>query len=406
MISIIQIKKDFPIFSTHPELVYLDSAAMSLKPKQVIDAVNGYYSEYSANVFRGIYALSEKATAEYEKVRNKVAIFINAHSQKEIIFVRNTTEAINLVAYSWGEKNIGKQTEIITTIMEHHSNFIPWQQLCLKKGGLLKVINVDETGVLDEGQLERAVTKDTRLLAITYVSNALGTINPLKKIIRGVKRKNPHILVLVDAAQAVPHLPVDVQDLGCDFFTFSGQKMLGPTGAGILWGKYEILKNMPPFLYGGEMMKEVYLDKTVFSDPPHRFEAGTPHIAGVIGLGAAIDYLNNVGMDNIRSHEQDLISYAIGKLEKIKGLTLYGSKNIKIRSGVLTFSIKGIHPHDIAQILDEGHICVRSGHHCAMPLHIYLKQQATVRATFYLYNSKQDVDRLVAGVERVIKLFS
>lgn len=400
------IKKDFSIFSTQPDLVYLDSAAMSLKPTHVIDAINEYYSDYSANVFRGIYKLSERATAAYENSRKKIASFINAADEREVIFVRNTSEAINLVAYTWGRKQIRKNGEIITTIMEHHSNFIPWQQLCLEKDGLLKVIQIDTAGILNYEQLLDAVTKNTQLLAITYVSNALGTINPLKKIIKQVKKRNPDVLVLIDAAQAVPHLPVDVQDLGCDFFAFSGQKMLGPTGAGVLWGKYGLLKSMPPFLYGGEMMKEVFVNKTIFADPPHKFEAGTPHIAGVIGLGAAVDYLNKIGMNNIRDHERDLMSYAISNFDKIKQLTLYGSRDVEKRSGVLTFTIQGIHPHDIAQVLDEQHICVRAGHHCAMPLHTCLKQQATVRATFYLYNTKNDVDQLVEGLKYAISLFS
>jgi cysteine desulfurase/selenocysteine lyase len=417
------IKKDFPIFDYHPDLVYLDSAAMSLKPRSVITAVDEYYRQYSANVFRGIYKLSEKATVEYEKTRRKVARFINAATEKEIIFVRNTTEAINLVAYAWGRLNIDHRDEMVTTVMEHHSNFVPWQVLAHEVGATFKIIDIDNDGYLDLGsdklkikneklkiaiqnsKLDQIITKKTKILALTYVSNVLGTIVPVKKIIRMAKKINPKIITMVDAAQAVPHLSVDVQDLGCDFLAFSGQKMLGPTGAGVLWGKKELLEEMPPFLFGGEMIREVYLKRTVFAESPHKFEAGTPHIAGVIGLGAAVDYLEGIGMDVIQKHEKELTEYALAELQQIKNLTIYGPQDTKAKSGVIIFNMKGIHPHDVAQILDENHICVRSGHHCAMPLHLRLGVPATLRATFYIYNAKEDIDKLIAALARVKKIF-
>jgi len=402
MLNTTTIKKDFPIFRNQQDFVYLDSAAMSLKPRSVIDAVEAYYEQYSANVFRGIYKISEKATKIYEQTREKVAVFINAKSEKEVIFLRNSTEAINLVAYTWGRTHIDKKSEIVTTILEHHSNFVPWQQLIIENGAVLKIINIDESGKLILDQVGQIITKKTKLLAITYVSNAIGTINPLREIIKEVKRKNSDIIVLVDGAQAVPHIKVDVQDLGCDFFVFSGQKMLGPTGAGVLWGREELLEEMSPFLFGGEMIKEVYLDRTVFADLPHKFEAGTPHIAGVIGLGAAIDYLTQIGMDQIRLHEKKLYSYAQEKLRKLDTVVLYGPNSQEERSGVILFTMKSaVHPHDVAQILDELNICVRSGHHCTMPLHERLDLSSTIRASLYLYNTMDDIDKLVKGLQRV-----
>lgn len=423
MFDLNKIKNDFPIFRFYPNLTYLDSAAMSLKPQMVIEAVGRYYNQYSANVFRGIYKLSEKATEEYEKVREKVARFINANEAKEVIFVRNTTEAINLIAYAWGRLNIEKGDEIVTTIMEHHSNFVPWQQLAFEIGADFKIIDIDDEGslslTLDKFKiqnsnlktiknlklLENIITKRTKILALTYVSNVLGTINPVKEIIKLAKKINPKIITVVDAAQAVPHLKVDVKDLNCDFLAFSGQKILGPTGAGVLWGRRRLLELMPPFLFGGEMIREVYLNKTIFAQVPHKFEAGTPHIAGVFGLGAAIDYLDKIGMEKIYQHEKNLIQYALSKLDQIKEVTIYGPKDINNRVGVISFNIKKVHPHDVAAILDEENICVRSGHHCAMPLHTRLKINASVRASFYLYNDKEDVNKLINGLLRVKKLF-
>ena len=389
MIDALKLRKDFPQFNRtiHGKpIVYLDSTATSLKPRQVIDKENEYYTRYTANIFRGIYTISEEATKEYEDVRIKTAKFIHAPRPEEIIFTRNTTESINLVAYS-----LIHGDEVVASIMEHHSNFVPWQQL-----GNLKVWHMD-------GDLEKLITRKTKLFAITAVSNVLGTINPIKEIVRTIKKINPKCFVLVDAAQAVPHMPADVTDWGADFVAFSSHKMLGPTGVGILWGKYELLDAMKPFQYGGEMIKEVRVEKTIFKEVPHKFEAGTPHIAGVIGFGAAIDYLEKLGMDNIRRHEEEIVSYAMGELGKVPGLTMYGPKK---RAGVIAFTLKSAHAHDIAQILDEDNICIRSGNHCAMPLHLSMGIAATARASFYVYTTKSDVDALVAGLNKVNKLFS
>ena len=410
------IKKDFPIFQNHPELVYLDSTATSLKPQIVIDALNDYYTKYSANVFRGIYKISEEATANYEEARGKIAKFINSKRNEEVIFVRSTTEAINLVAYSWGRLNMRENDEIVTTIMEHHSNFVPWQQLAAENGGLFKVIDINEDGTLqfdysNNRTNDAVITSRTKLVAITQVSNVLGTINLIKDIIREVKRINPGCLVLVDGAQAMLHMKVDVQDLGCDFYAFSGHKMLGPTGIGVLWGKYELLEAMTPFNFGGEMIREVHVDRTEFKKPPHKFEAGTPHIAGAIGLGAAVLYLENIGIENIRQSEVELIVYALKKLKSLKSVEVYGPSDPTYRGGIIAFNLRDkrgklIHGHDVAQILDEDDICIRSGHHCAMPLHERLRLPSSARASLTLYNTKEDVDRLMKGLEKVHTVFN
>lgn len=415
------IKGDFPIFESKSELCYLDSTATSLKPRIVIDAINEYYRNYSANVFRGIYKISEEATAKYEAARKKMADFINAQSRDEIIFVRSATEAINLVAYAWGEQNIKENDEIVVTIMEHHSNFVPWQQLAEEKGAILRVVDIDDQGylfslgaskgrTLPTGRV-RPLSRKTKLLALTHVSNVLGTINPIKEIVKEVKRANPNCLVLVDGAQAVPHMKVDVQDLGCDFYVFSSHKMFGPTGIGVLWGNYELLTMMSPFNLGGEMIQEVYIEKTTFKKPPHKFEAGTPHIAGAIGLGAALDYLGSLGMDAIRSHEIKLTEYTLNQFNNLDYATVYGPNETLKKGGVIAFNLftksgKLIHGHDVAQILDKEHICIRSGHHCAMPLHKRLGVVATARASFSIYNTIEDVDKLMGGLERVRDVFS
>lgn len=406
-------RSDFPLLQQkidRKRIVYLDSTATALKPKPVIDALNSYYTEYTANVFRGLHQLSEKATQEYENAREKVASFINAKSAEEIIFTRSTTEAINLVAYAWGRLNIGEGDEIVTTIMEHHSNFVPWQQLCAENGATLKVIDINEDGFLQIPKSKskiKTVIQNAKLLAIAHVSNVLGTINPIKKIVQAVKRANPKCLVSVDGAQAVPHMKVDVQDLGCDFYAFSGHKMLGPTGIGVLWGRKELLEQMAPFNFGGEMISEVHLEKTIFKHPPHKFEAGTPHIAGVIGLGEAVDYLQSIEMKKIRDHEIELTEYALGKLKEIREIRVYGPKKIEKRGGVIAFNLiskrgKLIHPHDVAQILNEDNICTRSGHHCAMPLHERLEVPASARTSFYIYNTKEDVEMLLKGLKKVL----
>lgn len=389
-----RIKQDFPIFARKINgrpIVYLDSTATSLKPQAVIDKENEYYTQYTANIFRGIYTLSEEATAEYEAVRVKVAKFIGATKADEIIFTRNTTESINLVAAGIG-KTLQIGDEVVTSVMEHHSNFVPWQQRAMRKGVSFRVWN-------GEDSLETIITRRTKVFAITAVSNVLGTINPIKEIVQKVKSINPQCLVVVDAAQAVPHMKVDVLDWGADFAAFSSHKMLGPTGVGVLWGKKEELEKLSPYQYGGEMITEVYVEKTLFKPPPYKFEAGTPNIAGVIGLGAAIDYLENLGMDAVRQHEKEITSYALASL---KYLTIYGPEE---RCGVIAFTMKGVHAHDIAQVLDEDNICIRSGNHCAMPLHTHLGIPATARISFYIYTTKEDIDSLVEGLEKVKKKF-
>jgi len=408
MINLKDIKNQFPIFKHQPGLVYLDSTATSLKPKIVIDKINEYYSEYSANVFRGIYPMSEKATAEFEETRGVVSKFINANNSQEIIFTRNVTESLNLLAYSLGRKIINPGDEIVTTIMEHHSNFVPWQVLAEEVGATFKIIDIDEDGNLEfkiqnSELLKQIITKKTKILTLTYVSNVLGTINPIKEIISTAKSINPNIIAIIDAAQAVPHLKIDVQDLGADFIVFSSHKMLGPTGVGVLWGKEKILKDMYPFMYGGDMIDEVYVDRTTFKDVPHKFEAGTPAIGEVIAFKESIKFLEKIGMNNILEHEKKLTDFAINRLIDTFGqsIKIYGPKKIEDRGGIISFSFDKFHPHDIAQILADQGICVRAGHHCAMPLHTRLKVQATVRARFYIYNDEKDVEKLVEGLKKV-----
>lgn len=404
MIDASKIKKDFPIFQHSPQLVYLDTTATSLKPREVIDAVNQYYKEYSANIYRGVYEISEKATEEYEKTRTVVADFIHGKPE-ETVFTRNTTESINLVAYALGRTIVGKGDEIVTTVSEHHSNFVPWQQLAFENGADFKVVDIDEEGNLLFNALETIITKKTKIVAFSHISNVLGIVNPVKKIIKAVKTINPNVIVVIDGAQAIPHIPVDVTDLGCDFYAFSSHKMLGPTGVGVLWGKKKLLERIPPFNFGGEMIREVYIEKTVFKDPPQKFEAGTPHIAGVIALKHAVFYLKHIGLEAIHLHELALTQYAVKVLQD----EFKDEINIVVpvhndKSGIISFSFKDYHPHDVAQILDEDHICVRAGHHCAMPLHKRLNLQATTRASFYLYNTKDDVDKLVNGLLKVKKI--
>lgn len=422
----LNLKQDFPIFENNPNLTYLDSTATSLKPKSVINKLVEYYSEYSANIFRGVYKISEKATEEYEETRRVVAKFINAKNENEVTFTRNTTESINLIAYGLGRKIVNKKDEIITSIMEHHSNFVPWQVLCSEVGANFKIIDINNNGYLDLSldnfkaqssnvksksqilNLENIITKNTKILALTYVSNVLGTINPVKEIIKAAKQINPKIITIVDAAQAAPHMKIDVRDLGCDFLAFSSHKMLGPTSVGVLWGREELLKEMFPFLYGGEMISEVYLDRTIFKDPPHKFEAGTPSIGEVIAFKEAIKYLMILGMDKVREHEKRIslqcfktLKYEFG--DKIK---IFGPADIESRGGVIAFSFGKYHPHDIASILDEEGICVRAGNHCAMPLHSRLGVNATVRASFYIYNDEKDINKLVEGLKKVEKILA
>jgi cysteine desulfurase/selenocysteine lyase len=399
MLDVKNIREDFPIFTERDDnFVYLDSSATTLKPQTVIDAVADYYSKYSANVHRSIYSIGEKATEKYEGSRSKVAKLINANSNS-IIFTRGTTESINLVAYTWARKNLKSGDEILLTEMEHHSNLIPWQLCAEETGAVLKFIPFNEDGTLDLSDPEKWFTNKTKLVAVIHQSNVFGTVNPIKDIIK--LAKSVSAVTLIDAAQSVPHQKVDVQELDCDFLAFSGHKMLGPTGVGVLYGKPEILEEMPPFMGGGEMIRTVSLNESTWNDIPWKFEAGTPNIAQAIGLGSAIDYINEIGLDKIHEHEQDILTYALEKMQKIPEVNIYGSADE--RGAVISFNLKNIHPHDLSQLLDNDGIAIRAGHHCAQPIMKKLGVSATGRASFYLYNSKEDVDRLCESLVKTVK---
>ena len=406
-IDVAKIREDFPILHRQVDgrtIAYLDNAATTQKPKQVIDTLVNYYTNYNANIHRGIYRISEEATAAHEAARVKIAQFINASSPQEIVFVRGTTEAINLVAQSWGRHNLGPGDGIILTQMEHHSNIVPWQLLCREKHSHLKYVGITDDGHLDGSDYQMQLENDgAKLVTVSHASNVLGTINPVREMIRDAHKHDSR--VLVDAAQSVPHMPVDVQDLDCDFLAFSGHKMCGPTGIGVLYAKKELLDSMPPFHGGGEMIREVHMYESTWKDPPYKFEAGTTNIAGAIGLGTAVDYLNQIGMRKIRLREQELTGYALDSLSRIKGISIYGPKEPSQREGVVSFNVGDIHAHDMATLLDEDAICVRSGHHCAQPLMERLGVSATTRASFYLYNTEQEVDRLVESLEKAKKVF-
>ncbi len=407
-LSLENLRKDFPILKRtvrqNKRLVYLDNASTTQKPNQVIDAINNYYKNHNANIHRAVYQPAEEATEAYESVRDKIAKFINISKREEIIFVRGTTEAINLVAYAWGRHNIKEGDIIVTTEYEHHSNIVPWQLLVQEKGAKLQYINIDDNGELILDDLDKYLaTGKVKLVAFSLMSNVLGTISDASKIIS--KCKQAGVLTLVDGAQAVPHLKVDIEKLGCDFFAFSGHKMLAPTGIGVLWVRKEVLEKMNPFHGGGDMIREVHKYETTWNDLPYKFEAGTPNIADVVGLGAAIDYLEKIGMDKIREHEIELTQYALDKFSKIKGIKIYGTKDISKRGGVISFNFADIHPHDLAQIIDEEGIAVRSGHHCAQVLMERLNVAATTRASFYIYNTKEDVDSLINSLEKAARIF-
>lgn len=406
--TIADIRKDFPILSRQVHgkpLVYLDSTASSQKPQAVIDAMSTYYQTYHANVHRGVYALSEEATAAMEKARIKVARFINARQGKQIIFTRNTTESINLVAYSWGSANIHAGDLIILTIMEHHSNLIPWQLLAERTGARLEFIPVTDDGLLRLDIYEQLLQQQPKLVAFTHMSNVLGTINPAKQMIEQAHAAGA--TVLVDAAQSVPHLPVDVQELNADFLCFSGHKMLGPTGLGVLYGKRELLEAMPPFMGGGDMIGKVELRKSTWNVLPWKFEAGTPAIAEAIGQGVAVDYLGALGMENVLRHEQAITDYALQQLQSVPGLTIYGPQSADKRGGVISFTLGDIHPHDLASILDqEMGVAVRAGHHCAQPLMGHFGLAATARASFYVYTILEEIDVLVQGLHKALHIFN
>ncbi|PIN82412.1 MAG: cysteine desulfurase [Nitrosopumilales archaeon CG11_big_fil_rev_8_21_14_0_20_33_24] len=402
------LRKDFPILQRivrdNKTLVYLDNASTTQKPNQVIDAITDYYRNHNANIHRAVYALAEEATELYESTRDKIANFIHIQNREEIIFVRGTTEAINLVAYAWGRNHISKDDIIITTEYEHHSNIVPWQLLTQEKGAKLVYIGMGDNGELILDDLDRYLaTGKVKLVTFSLMSNVLGTITDAEKIIS--KCKEHGVLTLVDGAQAVPHMPVDVEKLGCDFFAFSGHKMLGPTGIGVLWVRRSVLETMNPFHGGGDMIREVHKYEATWNDLPYKFEAGTPNIADVIGLGTAIDYLTKLGMENVREHEIELTTYAIEKLSQVKGLTIYGTKDISKRGGVISFNFSDVHPHDVAQIIDEEGIAIRSGHHCAQVLMERLNVAATSRASFYIYNTKEEVDSLITALTKVARIF-
>jgi cysteine desulfurase / selenocysteine lyase len=401
--TMINVKEDFPIlkrqFNRKP-LVYLDSAATSQKPIQVIEALKNFYENNNSNVHRGVHKLSQEATEMYDQSRKKIADFVSAEFE-EIVFVKNSTEAINTVLYSWARK-LQKGDEIISTVMEHHSNIVPWQSL--KENGVkINFLDIDENGLLRTDQLSEIMTKNTKLVAITHVSNVLGTINDIKEISR-IAHDNES-LVLVDGAQSVPHMPVNVKDIGADFMVFSGHKMLAPTGIGCLYGKKEIMESMPPFQLGSDMIKEVYLNKATFREIPWKFEPGTPNFGGAIALGAAVDYLKNIGMKNIRDHEKELVEYSLKKLQEIEGIKLYGPLNANSRGGVISFNLGDIHSHDMASVMDEEGVAIRSGHHCAMPLMKRLSVPSVSRASYYVYNTKDDVDRFLESIEKAKKIF-
>lgn len=400
------IRDDFPILQreVHPgvKLTYLDSAATSQKPQSVIEAMNNYYRAMNANIHRGVHTLAEEATATYESAREKIAAFIGAAKSREVIFTRNTTESINLLAYSLGRSKLKSGDLVILTEMEHHSNLVPWQIAAEERGLRLEFIQVRDDGVLDLDSYRLLLAQNPKLVSFTQMSNVLGTINPASEIIR--MAKDAGALTIVDAAQSVPHLPVNVQQLGADFVAFSAHKMLGPTGIGALWGRETLLEELPPFMGGGDMIKKVYLRTFTPNDLPHKFEAGTPAIAEAIGFGAAVDYLNAIGMDRIAAHEQDVTGYALERLQTLEGLKILGPR-ASMRGGVVSFTLDGIHPHDVAQILDRDGIAVRAGHHCAMPLHEKFGIPASTRASFYLYNTRKDVNLLVNSIKNVIQLF-
>ncbi len=396
------IKKDFPLLENE-NITYLDSGATTQKPIQVIKAVEEFYQKYNANPHRGAYSLSVEATEQYENTRTKIAKFINARHREEIIFSKNATESLNLIAYSYGMDNLKKDDEVVISIMEHHSNLVPWQKVTKKTGSKLNYMYINDEFELTDEEIENKITDKTKIVGITHVSNVLGTINNVKKIIKYAHKKGA--VVVVDASQSIPHMKIDVQDLDADFLVFSGHKMLAPLGIGVLYGKKEILNKMSPFLMGGDMIEYVYEQDTTFAPLPNKFEAGTQNVEGVIGLGSAIDYIENLGYDKIQKIEKEVLSYAREELSKLDFLDLYITPNENNHSSVISFNIKGIHPHDVASILDSEGVCVRSGNHCAQPLMRFLGIDSTCRASFYIYNTKEDVDKLVSALNKAYDMF-
>jgi cysteine desulfurase/selenocysteine lyase len=395
------VRGDFPVLERTVNgnaLIYLDSAATAQKPTQVIEAIARFYREANANVHRGLYALSVEATELYENARKRIAALIGARPE-EVIFTRGTTESLNLLAYSLGEARVREGDEILVTVMEHHANLIPWQELARRRGAVLSAVGITPDGELDMDDFRRKLSSRTAIVAVTHVSNVLGTINPIPEISREAHRVGA--LVVVDAAQSVPHLPVDVKELGCDFLAFSGHKMLGPTGIGILWGRRELLEEMPPFLTGGEMIREVWIDRATWNDLPYKFEAGTPPIAQAVGLGAAVEYLVGLGMDEVRRHEEELTGLLLEGLRARDYVEVYGPHDPQKRGGVVAFNLRGIHPHDVATLLDQEGIAIRAGHHCAQPLHRLLGISASCRASVYVYNTPEEIELFLAALDRV-----
>ncbi len=407
LLNVEAIRQDFPILHQEVKpgvpLVYLDNAASSQKPASVIETIDEFYRQHNANVHRGIHKLSEEATAAYEGSRAKVAAFITAPSRREIIFTRNATESVNLVAQAWGRANLAPGDVIVLSEMEHHANLVPWQLIAQERGAQIRYIRVTDDGLLDLSNLDELLNGPVKMVAVTQMSNVLGTVNDLSGLVRAAHGAGA--LVLVDGAQSVSHKPVDVQALGADFLVFSGHKMCGPTGIGVLYGRRELLEAMPPFLAGGDMIKRVTLEGAEWNDVPWKFEAGTPAIAQAVGLGAAVDYLTGVGMDRIYAYEQALVAYALERLEEVPGLRVLGPEPSQ-KGGVAAFTLEGIHPHDMAQLLNEDGVAVRAGHHCAMPLHKRFNLVATTRASFYLYNTHAEVDRLIEAIYRAKSVFT
>jgi len=396
------IRQDFPLLKRHPELVYLNSAATSQKPEVVIEAVSRYYRELNASVHRGAYTLSAQASEAFEQARATLARFIRA-DEREIVFVRNTTEALNLVAYAWGLRNLGPGDEILLTEMEHHANLVPWHLVCERTGAKIKAIPLGPDGRLELENLSAFLTERVKLVSMVHVSNVLGTVNPVAQIAQAAKAVGA--LMVVDGAQSAPHMPLDVRALGADFYAFSGHKMLGPTGIGVLWGRYEVLETLAPFLGGGGMIREVFVDRSTYALPPQRFEAGTPAVAEAVGLAKAVEYLQNLGMDKVWQHERELVAYALGRLdEELPEVRTFGPRGLD-RGGVIPFVLGSIHAHDVATALDQHGIAVRAGHHCAQPLHRKLGVPATVRASFYVYTTAEDVDRFIEALKKVRDFF-
>ena len=397
-----KVKKDFPILNSN-KIVYLDSGATTQKPQMVLDAVNEYYKSKNANPHRGAYSLSVEATRVYEEGREKISKFINSPTSSQVIFTKNASEALNLIAYSYGLDNLNKNDEVVLSIMEHHSNLVPWQYVTKKTNSKLKYMYINDDFELSDEEIYSKITENTKIVGITHVSNVTGTINDVEKIIKYAHKKGA--IVILDASQSVPHIKIDVQRLDADFVVFSGHKMLAPLGLGVLYGKKELLEKMSPFLMGGDMIEYVYEQDTTFAPLPSKFEAGTQNVGGVVGLCAAIDYIESIGYENIQKHEKEVVDYAIKRLKQLEYIKLYITPNKKNHSAVISFNIVGVHPHDVASILDANGVCVRSGNHCAQPLMRYLGIDSTCRASFYLYNTKEDVDKLILAIEKAYKMF-